>query len=151
MFCNWLNLQQSGSPNGYIFSSPCLPSFPGNGPFSHCRGVEGERVGMGVGGAAEQEGQSWSLNTVCMPTGGRAGTGYWKLGGRGSWKTRRRTVLKPEYLYMQNVIKWYRNAIQCMHAYQWPSWYEVLGVGGGGLLNQRQRLYSCVVMVSPVP
>ena len=78
-----------------------------------------------------------------MPTGGRAGTGYWKLGGRGSWKTRRRTVLKPEYLYMQNVIKWYRNAIQCMHACQWPSWYEVLGVGGGSSESTTTFIFLC--------
>ena len=46
--------------------------------------------------------------------------------------------MKPEYLYMQNVIKWYRNAIQCMHAYRWPSWYGELGAGGEELQGKKE-------------
>lgn len=41
------------------------------------------------------------------------------VGGRRSCRTRRRTVLKPQYFYMHNIIEWYRNVIQRMHAYQW--------------------------------
>ena len=47
--------------------------------------------------------------------------------------------MKPEYLYMQNAIEWYRNAIQCMHAYRWPSWYGVLGAGGGEKLQDKKE------------
>ena len=59
-------------------------------------------------------------------------------GGGRSCRARRRTVLKPEYLYMQNVIKWYRKAIQCMHAYRRPSWYGELGAGGEELQGKKE-------------
>ena len=40
-----------------------------------------------------------------MPTiGSRAGAGDWDWGGR-SWKTRRKTIIKPQYSYMQDVIE----------------------------------------------
>ena len=40
-----------------------------------------------------------------MPTSGsRAGAGDWDWGGR-SCKTRRKTLMKPQYSYMQNVIE----------------------------------------------
>ena len=56
---------------------------------------------------------------------GRVGMGGGK-GGR-SCRTRRRTILKPQYLYVHNVIEWYRNVIQRMHAYQWQQHGRRLG------------------------
>ena len=57
------------------------------------------------------------------------------VGGRRSCRTRRRTVLKPQYFYMHNIFEWYRNVIQRMHAYQWQqleqSW---CGAGLGPVL-----------------
>ena len=47
--------------------------------------------------------------------------GWRERGGREgerSCRTRRKTILKPEYLYIQNVIEWDRNVTQRMHAYQ---------------------------------
>ena len=75
-----------------------------------------------------------------MPTiGSRAGAGDWERGGR-SCKTRGKTIMKPQYSYVQDVIEWYRNVIQRMHAYHWQqSWCGGLGVGGGGAARQEGR------------
>ena len=43
-------------------------------------------------------------------------------------------------VYMQNVIEWYRNVIQRMHAYHWQqSWCRGLGLGGGEAARQEGR------------
>ena len=48
-------------------------------------------------------------------------------------------MLRPQTLYMQNVIEWYRNAIQRMHAYQWPQQH-----GRGGRVDRVEwRVEQC--------